>query len=29
MGPRAIYDALGFEAVRGEGGQYPVVRKIL
>jgi len=29
MGPRPVYDDAGFEAVRGDGGQYPVLRKRL
>lgn len=29
MGPRSVYDALGFEAVRGDGGPYPVLRRAL
>ncbi len=29
MGPRSAYDAAGFEVVRGEGGQYPVLRRTL
>jgi GNAT superfamily N-acetyltransferase len=27
MGPRSVYDRLGFALVRGEGGQYPVLRR--
>lgn len=29
MGPRSVYDALGFVPVRGDGGQYPVLRRLL
>jgi GNAT superfamily N-acetyltransferase len=29
MGPRSVYDRLGFEVVRGEGGQYPVLRRAI
>ena len=29
MGPRSMYEGLGFEPVLGDGGQYPVMRKPL
>ncbi len=29
MGPRSLYDQLGFEAIHGDGGPYPVLRKSL